>query len=89
MFTKKITAFKETGNLENLKSESDGNLIITVFYKYITGEISIVYSYIHYYYYYSCWLNGSKWLYTGPVFAILLVCIVNRCRSAISSPFRF
>ncbi|XP_078358143.1 uncharacterized protein LOC144642912 [Oculina patagonica] len=21
----------------------------------------------------SCWLNGSKWLYTGPVFAILLV----------------
>jgi len=24
----------------------------------------------------SCWLNGSKWLYTGPVFAILLVNLV-------------
>lgn len=27
---------------------------------------------------FSCWLNGSKWLYTGPVFAVLLVGRLNK-----------
>ena len=51
IFTKKITAFKGTGTLENLKSESDGNLIIAVFYKYISAltlsqERSLLYIHI-------------------------------------------